>query len=485
MSKKSSSIIWLIVLGIAVVVFGLLCTVTWYFPGSNYKSNSYASQIKLGLDLKGGIYAVYEAKNEGVADFNDKLAKTQDRLTTMLTESGYDPVITVEGGTNLRVEVPDVDNPSAVFKKIGDPCQVVFVVDNEIVMKGKDNLTGASAYYDTQSGGYAVSLEMTASGQGEFGQVTTENNGKSMSIYLVYNEDYENFATTGELVTTATINEPIFGNATITGSFTQEQAEDLATSIESGTFALSLTLIESSTMPATLGDEALSTGLLAAGIGLLLVIAFLIWRYKLLGVVATISLVIYTELMVFFLAALPWVQLTLPGIAGIILSLGMAVDGNVIIYERIKDEYKTGKSLIASYNAGFNKAVVSIVDGNVTTIIAAIILMILGIGTIKGFGLTLLIGIVLSLFTSLILNRFLVKSFINIAPESDKAFALVRAGDVAEVSTKTVDELVEEETEEVEAEEIVEEPVEVEAIEEEVELAEEVEENNQEEGGNE
>ena len=426
MSKKSSSIIGLIVLGVLAVVLGLLCTVTWYFPNSNYKSNSYASQIKLGLDLKGGIYAVYEANSEGVVDFNDKLTKTQDRLTAMLAESGYDAVITIEGGNRLRVEVPDVDNPSAVFKKIGDPCQVVFVVDGEIVMKGKDNLTGASAYYDSSTGGYAVSLEMTASGQGQFGQVTTEHNGKDMSIYLVYNEDYENFASTGDLVTTATINEPIFGNATITGSFTLEQAEDLATSIESGTFALALSLIESSTMPATLGEQALSTGLLAAAIGLALVIAFLIWRYRMFGVVATISLLIYAELMVFFLAALPWVQLTLPGIAGIILSLGMAVDGNVIIYERIKDEYKSGKSLLASYNVGFSKSVMSIVDGNVTTIIAAVILMLLGSGTIKGFGLTLLIGIILSMFTSLILNKFLVKSFINIVPENEKYYALAR-----------------------------------------------------------
>ena len=118
-----------------------------------------------------------------------------------------------------------------------------------------------------------------------------------------------------------------------------------------------LALIESSTMPATLGDEALKTGLIAGAIGLLLIMAFLIWRYRLLGVVASISLVIYTELMIFFLAALPWVQLTLPGIAGIILSLGMAVDGNVIIYERIKDEYRADKSVLASYHAGFKKAV--------------------------------------------------------------------------------------------------------------------------------
>lgn len=427
MTKKSSSIVKLIIVSIVAILGAVLCFVSWYWPGSYYKVNSFASQIKLGLDLKGGIYAVYEAKSEGVAGFEEKLTMTQDRLTELLASEGYDATITTEGTNNLRVEVPDVDNPSRIFELVGKPCQVVFVIEDEIVMHGKDKITGATAYLDSQnSGGYAVSLEMTSAGQREFGELTANNVNKDMSIYLVYDEDYENFATTGTLVTTATINEAIYGNAQITGSFDAEGASDLATKIESGTFSLTLSLIESSTMPATLGEEALDTGLLAGAIGLLIVIAFLIWRYRLLGVVATISLLVYTELMFFFLAALPWVQLTLAGIAGIILSLGMAVDGNVIIYERMKDEYREGKSVLASYHAGFTKSRWSIIDGNVTTVFAAIILLILGVGTVQGFGLTLLVGILLSLFTSLLFNKFLVGVFVNLAPENAKLFALSR-----------------------------------------------------------
>ena len=258
-----------------------------------------------------------------------------------------------------------------------------------------------------------------------------------MSIYLAYDtniavgDKITDYAESTQLVTTASINEAIYGNATITGNFDKETVENLATQIASGTFELTLSLIESSTMPATLGEQALNTGLVAGAIGLLIVILFLIWRYRLFGVVATISLAIYTELMFFFLAALPWVQLTLAGIAGIILSLGMAVDGNVIVYERIKDEYKAGKSLLASYHAGFSKAFSSILDGNITTVIAAISLLIFGAGTIKGFGLTLLIGIILSMFTSLLLNRFLVKAFVTLIPEGEKCFYLKRDPEVA------------------------------------------------------
>jgi predicted RND superfamily exporter protein len=177
-------------------------------------------------------------------------------------------------------------------------------------------------------------------------------------------------------------------------------------------------------MPASLGERALSTALFAGLLGLIIIVLFLIWRYRLLGLVATLSLVLYSELMLFFLAAIPWVQLTLAGIAGIILSIGMAIDGNVIIYERMKEEYASGKSLMASYHAGFSKATSSIIDGNVTTILAAVILLIFGMGSIKGFGLTLLIGIVLSLFTSLLLNRFLAKALFTIVDEGSQNAAL-------------------------------------------------------------
>ena len=436
MTKKTSSIVKLAIVAVVVIIGALLTFCSWYVPNTYYKFNSFASSIKLGLDLKGGIYAVYEADSEGVNNFNERLTQTQNRLTDLLTEKGYDATITTEGNNKLRVEVPDVSDPSSIFELIGKPCQVVFVVEDKVVMNAKDKLTSANPRFSPQDGTYLVELDFTAEGKNEFGAVTSANVNKQMSIYLSYDPNIQvgdaitDYSDNVQLVTTANINEAIYGNATITGNFAQEDVENLATQIASGTFELTLSLIESSTMPATLGEQALSTGLLAGAIGLLMVIAFLIWRYRLFGVVATISLAVYSELMFFFLAALPWVQLTLAGIAGIILSLGMAGDGNVIVYERIKDEYRAGKSLMASYHAGFSKAFSSILDGNITTVIAAISLLIFGAGTIKGFGLTLLVGIILSMFTSLLLNRFLVKAFVDLVPEGEAAFSLKRSPEV-------------------------------------------------------
>lgn len=437
MAKKTSSIVKLAVVAVVVIIGAILTFCSFYIPGTYHKFNSFASSIKLGLDLKGGIYAVYEADSSGVNNFDERLTQTQSRLSDLLTEKGYDATITTEGGNKLRVEVPDVSDPSSIFELIGKPCQVVFVVDDLVVMNAKDKLIGANAMYSTQSGstGYLVQLEFNGEGKEEFYSVTGANVNKAMSIYLSYDSNVKvgdsisAYSGSTQLVTTANVNEAIYGNATITGDFDQEMVENLATQIASGTFELSLDLVESSTMPATLGEKALETGLIAGLIGLLIIVAFLIWRYKLLGLVATISLAIYTELMFFFLAALPWVQLTLAGIAGIILSIGMAVDGNIIVYERIKDEYRAGKSLLASYHAGFAKAFSSIFDGNITTIIAAISLLVFGAGTIKGFGLTLLVGIILSMFTSLLLNRFILKSFVDLIPNGEKCFSLVRGED--------------------------------------------------------
>lgn len=445
MKKKISSIVKLAIVAAVVIVGAIFTFCSWYVPGTYQKYNSFASSIKLGLDLKGGIYAVYEADSNGVNNFNERLTQTQNRLTDLLTEKGYDPTITTEGSNKLRVEVPDVSDPSSIFELIGKPCQVVFVVNDEVVMNAKDKLTGANAMYSTQNGstGYLVELNFTPEGKNEFGSVTSAHVNEQMSIYLAYDASIQvgdtitDYSDNVQLVTTANINEAIYGNATITGDFDQETVENLATQIASGTFELTLSLIESSTMPATLGEQALNTGLIAGAIGILIVIAFLIWRYRLFGIVATLSLVLYTELMFFFLAALPWVQLTLAGIAGIILSLGMAVDGNVIVYERIKDEYAMGKSLLASYHAGFSKSFWAIFDGNITTIIAAASLLIFGAGTIKGFGLTLFVGIVLSMFTSLLFNRFLVKAFVDLVPEGEKVFSLKRSPEVvAELEAK-------------------------------------------------
>ena len=446
--KKKSSIIKLALIGVVLVIGIVLSVCSFRLPFSYYNYNSFASSIKLGLDLKGGIYAVYDSESAGVDNFDAKLAGTQKRLQDLLVSKGYtEALVTIEDKTRLRVEVPDVDNPSAVFELIGKPADIEFVLDetNEVVITG-DHVKSAEGYYDSSQGAPVVSLELTDEGAERFGEFTSANVGKYMTFYTVTDGIRDDESIPIE------INEAITGGRAQIKMSSQEtqDAVDLAARIMSGTFDVKLSLKESSTISPTLGEQALFLGIIAGAVGLLLVIAFLIWRYRLLGVVATIALVVYTVLMLFFLAVLPWVQLTLPGIAGILLSLGMAVDGNIVIYERIKDEFRDGKSILASLHAGFKKATVAIFDSNITTIIAAIILIIFGTGTISGFGITLLIGIILSMFTSLVVTRGLCKYFTAINNTNEKLYGLKRGKDFVPENLENAEE-VEEEVKEITA----------------------------------
>ncbi|MDE7406735.1 MAG: protein translocase subunit SecD, partial [Clostridiales bacterium] len=242
--------------------------------------------------------------------------------------------------------------------------------------------------------------------------------GSTISIYL---------GDSTEPIQTANINETIpNGKAIISGNFTADSAKELAGQIMSGTFDVALELKESQTISPTLGENAMNYGLIAGIVGLALVIIFLCVIYGMMGFAATLALIIYLIIYLFFLAVLPWVQLTLPGIAGILLSIGMAVDANVIIFERIKDEYRGGKSIMAAYHAGFKKALFAILDSNVTTVIACVLLMLLGTGSISGFALTLLVGVLISLFTALVVSRALLKYFINLNSYNAKLYRLKR-----------------------------------------------------------
>ncbi len=435
--KKKSSIIKLVIIGVILAIGMVLSLFSFDTPFGFYDYNSTASSIKLGLDLKGGIYAVYDTDSVGVDDFDTKLVATQTRLQDLIVSKGYtEAVLTVENNTRLRVEVPDVDDPSEIFELIGKPADLAFVLDGseETLMTG-EHIVNAVGYYDTTQAAPVVSLEFDSEGAKQFGEITSANVNSALSIYLVYDGVRES-----QPISTATINEAIMGGRaqiTMSGQDT-EAAENLASQIMSGTFDLKLTLLESSTISPTLGEQALTLGIIAGVIGLALVIVFLAIRYRLLGVVAAIALIAYAELMLFFLAVLPWVQLTLPGIAGIILSLGMAVDGNIVIYERIRDEYASGKSILASCHAGFKKATVAIFDSNITTIIASIVLLIFGSGSIAGFGLTLLIGIILSLFTTLVITRILVGCFTGLNSENPKLYNLKRLDNTEDVVTEII-----------------------------------------------
>lgn len=418
--KKKSTIVKLVLIGIAMVIGIILAFVPMRFGLTLYHPFLSKESISLGLDLQGGVYAVYQATNTDTSNFDAKMEGTRSSLESLLATKGYTEATIVREGTDrIRVEVPDVDDPSGILQVIGEPTTVRFVLDstNETIITG-DNIVNADSGYN-ETNGYVVSLEFDSEGRRKFAEVTANNQGSTISIYL------------GDSTTpiqTANINETIpDGRAIISGNFTAASAQELAGQIMSGTFDVALELKESQTISPTLGENAMKYGLIAGVVGLVLVIAFLCVIYRMMGVAAALALVIYVIIYLFFLAVLPWVQLTLPGIAGIILSIGMAVDANVIIFERIKDEYRGGKSIMAAYHAGFKKALFAILDSNVTTVIACVLLMLLGTGSISGFALTLLVGVLISLFTALLVSRALLKYFINLNSYNAKLYNLKRS----------------------------------------------------------
>ncbi|WP_251545468.1 protein translocase subunit SecD [Pumilibacter intestinalis] len=425
--KKKSSIIKIAIIGVITIIGLVLSFCTFHIGLTTFKS--FGSSIKLGLDLKGGVYAVYEANEDDDSDMNTRMNATRTRLERLLTSRGYSEATVVrEGGDRLRVEVPDVDNPGAIFDIIGKPAELRFQLSTvdasnnvslsgDIILTGRNILSASAQYYEGKA---VVALSLNAEGTEAFSKATSENIGKTMAIVsTVDGKD--------QIISNPTINVAITnGQAIIDGMADMEAAQELADQITAGQFEVKLSLLENSTVSPTLGEQALFYGIIAGVVGLLLVMAFLIWRYRMLGAVASMALLLYSVLMLFFLAVLPWVQLTLPGIAGIILSIGMAVDANVIIYERIRDEFKGGKSMLASSHAGFKKATKAIIDSNVTTIIAAVVLLIFGTGSIRGFAITLLVGIILSLFTSMLVTRKLVKYFMAVLPDKPGMFSLKR-----------------------------------------------------------
>ncbi len=397
-----------------------------------YDYKAYPNNIKLGLDLKGGVYAVFGVNENELSDalkdddsaLNDALAGTADSLENLLFSKGYtEAVVSKSGvgkGTKIRVEVPDVDDPEAIFDLIGRPKTLHFkeTKDNKfddanVILDGS-NIESANVTLD-QNGKYAVSLEFDDEGTKAFAEATQRLTGKPIYIYV-----------NRELLIEPTVNSAINdGKALISGNYTYDSAYELAVAIQSGSFAVPLSKTESATISPTLGDSAIKSGIIAGGVGLLFIVIFLSAMYGMMGVAASISLIWYTMTYVFFLSIFPWVQLTLPGIAGILLSIGMAVDANVIIFERIKEEYRmsSNKSIGTYIKSGFKRSLSAIIDGNVTTIIGAVVLMFIATSSIKGFAITLLIGIVISLISSLLITRLILKCFLAFT-ENPKAYAL-------------------------------------------------------------
>ncbi|MBQ7373539.1 MAG: protein translocase subunit SecD [Clostridia bacterium] len=422
MSKRKSIVI-LTVLAILIAFMGFACFASGPVPGSIKDYKGIFGVIGKGIDLNGGYYAVLEPKDEIDGDVDAALNAAIETLRSRLDENGYtEATITVENFTNLRVEIPEVDNADEVMELIGDQGELTFRShDNTRLVYGKD-VADAQAGYDAD-GNAVVYLEFTAEGQKAFAAATELVSGYSdgenyLAIYL------------GErLISSPTVSQKIDSRqAEITGIESIDEAKTIASVIKSGALDIEFTVGATQKMSATLGEGVLNNAIIAAGIGLLVIFAIMIVFYGGMGIAASIALMIYVVLYVCVLAIFPWVQLTFPGIAGIVLSIGMAVDANVIIFDRIKEEYANGKTSKASIAAGFKRALITVLDSNVTTVLAAIVLWILCSGSIKGFAITLFLGVLVSMFTAVLVTKWLINVVGGLVKEEnrDRFFMLRR-----------------------------------------------------------
>ena len=367
--------------------------------------------ISLGLDLRGGVYTVYQAENNGDPDFDTKMESTVSILTSRLTRQGFtEATVTRQGSDRIRVEIPNVSDPNQILTIIGTPAQLYFVDESGNNLMEGGMVKNAQAAQD-QDGKPCIAFELTDEGAKIFAEATAANLGKTISITL-----------DGETISRATVNTVIAGGkGEITGNFTADEAKNLATLILSGALPLNLTQLEVSAISATLGVEALDRAIQAGIIGVALVMQFMLFRYRLCGLVADIALTIYIMIVVLLLA-LTGAQLTLPGVADIILGIGMAVDANVVIFERIREEVKNGRPIGSAVRKGFSNALSAIIDSNVTTIIAAVVLYAFGTGSVRGFALTLGIGVATSLVTAVFVTHKLLDIFADLGIKNQKLY---------------------------------------------------------------
>lgn len=390
-----------------------------------YMMDPWYEQVGLGLDLTGGGYAVYQAEQEEMTaeDYEARFATTMSVLRDRLDDKGYtEATVVAQGNDRIRIEIPSKDeNANDVFAMLGKPAVLEFKdVDGNTRITG-DMVDSAMAMLQSDTGEPVVQLKFNKQGAVIFGEMTAEVAGTSKPIHIVID---------GVTISSPVVEkDPIYGGTAIisgggTNRFTQEQAENLAVQIASGALPLTLSEIELRSISASLGENALSSSLFAGLIGICVLFLFMMIYYRLPGILACVALLVYGFIILFILAFIPTIQLTLPGIAGLILGIGMAVDANVIIFERFKEELSTGKTLRASLNSGFSKALRTIIDSNVTTFIAAVVIAAFGIGTVKGFGYMLIISIMVSMFTALVVTRALLRLVIALKIRNPKLYTI-------------------------------------------------------------
>jgi len=400
MNKKSKAILKLIVV---LVLTGAFC-VLGYLNAKN---------IKLGLDLNGGVSITYQTVDENPT--KEQMSDTVYKL--QLKAQGYSDEAQVyqEGKNRINIDIPGATDANAILEELGEPGTLEFADENGNVLLTGDDVKTATAGMTNENNKkeYVIELNFTEAGARKFAEATKNNVGKR--IFIIYNND---------VISSPNVKEAINGGqASISPIESYEEANNIASTIRIGALPVKLTELRSNVIGATLGVEAISTSLKAAAIGIALVILFMLFVYRLPGLASSIALVLYVGLEIVLLQAFE-VTLTLPGIAGVILSIGMAVDANVIIFTRIKEELGNGKATDKAIKAGFEKALSAILDGNITTLIAAAVLYLRGTGTVRSFATTLAIGIVVSLITALFVTRALLNAFYEFGAENPKLYGV-------------------------------------------------------------
>lgn len=362
---------------------------------------NWPESVSLGLDLKGGVYVEYEAslsqeQIDGGADYASLMNATQKVMVERLSDKGFaEATVTQIGNTGIRVEIPDVKDPQAVLDLIGTPAKLEFEDPQGNIFMDGSYVQTASQSYDNDSKP-CIQLVLTKEGQKLFGDMTARSIGQQIAIYL-----------DSQLLMSPVVEAAIYGDVLISGDYSVETAANMALQLQSGALPMNLRQDKLDTISATLGQDALDTSVTAAMIGIALVMLIMIIRYRLCGLLSSWALCIYIIALFFLIAVIPGIQLTLPGIAGVVLGIGMAVDANVVIFERIKEEVKDGRPLIHAVRIGFKNAMTAVLDANITTIIAAVVLLIFGTGSVRGFATTLLLGVLTSMVTAILVSRFL------------------------------------------------------------------------------
>jgi len=387
---------WGHLIGLIFIVIVLLLTMA-------FTTDYIVKNITLGLDLQGGFEVLYQAyPTSGQEITSESLKETASSIEKRISYLGVkEPEIQIEGSDRIRVKLAGVDDQDAARELLGKPAKLTFRnMENEILLDGNDLVPGGAKVDYDSVGQPEVAIALKDADK--FKNITQEYLGLPIGIYL-----------DEELITAPVVNSVISGGtAVITGQDSLEEAKELAALLNAGALPLELKEIQSQSVGASLGMKALDLAVKAGIIGAIIVLLFMILYYRLPGIIASFSLVVYIYLVLFVFWQLG-VTLTLPGIAALILGIGMAVDANIITYERIKEELRSGKSILSSVRAGSSRSLSTIMDANITTILAAVVLFIFGSGSIQGFAITLIVSILVSFITAVFGSRYLLNLFVK------------------------------------------------------------------------